>query len=42
MIAAGASEEAMQRMLHTDFVAEFLFDDPVAGPVHRLRRAPGR
>ena len=42
MIADGASVEAMHRMLHTDFVAEFLFDDPVAGPVHRLRRAPGR
>lgn len=41
-IADGASVEALHHMLHTDFVADFLFDDPVAGPVHRLRRAPGR
>ncbi|MCX7365175.1 MAG: hypothetical protein NTV97_25550 [Alphaproteobacteria bacterium] len=41
-IADGASVEALHRMLHTDFVADFLFDDPVAGAVHRLRRAPGR
>lgn len=42
MIADSARLAALQRMLHTDYVATLAFDDPVAGPFHRLQRAPGR
>ena len=42
MIADGARLAALQRMLHADYTATLAFDDPVAGPFHQLRRAPGR
>ncbi|NDH60660.1 MAG: hypothetical protein EBY18_03195 [Alphaproteobacteria bacterium] len=42
MIADGLKLAALQRMLHADYAATLAFDDPVAGPFHRLRRAPGR
>ncbi len=42
MIADSARLAALQRMLHTDYTATLAFDDPVAGPFHQLRRAPGR
>ena len=42
MIADGARLAALHRMLRTDYTATLAFDDPVAGPFHRLRRAPGR
>ena len=42
MIADSARLAALQHMLHADYVATLAFDDPVAGPFHQLRRAPGR
>ncbi len=42
MIADSARLAALHRMLRTDYTATLAFDDPVAGPFHRLRRAPGR
>jgi hypothetical protein len=42
MVADRQRLAALHRMLRTDFTATLAFDDPVAGPFHRLRRAPGR
>ncbi len=42
MVADRQRLAALHRMLRTDFTATPAFDDPVAGPFHRLRRAPGR
>ena len=42
MIADSLRLAALQRMLRADYTATLAFDDPVAGPFHQLRRAPGR
>ncbi|MDP3158832.1 MAG: hypothetical protein Q8N31_02360 [Reyranella sp.] len=42
MVADSQRLAALHRMLRTDYTATLAFDDPVAGPFHRLRRAPGR
>jgi hypothetical protein len=42
MVASSGRLDALRRLLHTDYVATLAFTDPVAGPVHRLKRAPGR
>ena len=42
MVADSARLAALHRMLRTDYIATLAFDDPVAGPFHRLRRAPNR
>ena len=42
MVADSARLAALHRMLRTDYTATLAFDDPVAGPFHRLRRASGR
>jgi len=42
MVADSARLAALHRMLRTDYTATLAFDDPVAGPFHRLRRAAGR
>jgi hypothetical protein len=42
MVADSQRLAALHRMLHTDYTATLAFDDPVAGPFHRLRRAPNR
>jgi len=42
MVADSARLAALHRMLRADYTATLAFDDPVAGPFHRLRRAPGR
>ena len=42
MVADSARLAALHRMLRADYVATLAFDDPVAGPFHRLKRAPGR
>lgn len=42
MVADTSRLAALRRMLRTDYVATPLYVDPVAGPVLRLQRAPGR
>jgi hypothetical protein len=42
MVANSARLEVLRRLLHTDYVATLAFTDPVAGAVHRLKRAPSR
>ena len=42
VVADSARLAALHRMLRTDYTATLAFDDPVAGPFHRLRRAPNR
>ena len=42
MVADSQRLAALHRMLRTDYTATLAFDDPVAGPFHRLRRASGR
>ncbi len=42
MVADAGRLGALTTMLHADFVATPLYTDPVAGPVLRLQRAPGR
>jgi len=42
MVADSARLAALHRLLRTDYTATLAFDDPVAGPFHRLKRAPGR
>ena len=42
MVADASRLAALRRMLRADYVAIPLYVDPVAGPVLRLQRAPGR
>ncbi len=42
MVASSARLDALQRLLHNDYVATLAFTDPVAGAIHRLQRKPGR
>ena len=42
MVADSARLAALHRMLRSDYTATLAFDDPVAGPFHRLQRAPNR
>ncbi|HYX02396.1 MAG TPA: hypothetical protein VE963_09925, partial [Reyranella sp.] len=37
-VASPARVEALRRVLHDNYAATLAFDDPVVGPVHRLRR----
>jgi hypothetical protein len=42
MVADASRLAALRRMLRADYVAIPLYVDPVAGPVLRMQRAPGR
>ncbi len=42
MVADRQKIGALHAMLHRDFTATLIGDDPVAGPLYRLQRAPGR
>jgi hypothetical protein len=42
MVADSARLAALHRMLRSDYTATLAFDDPVAGPFHRLRRTPSQ
>ena len=42
MVASSGRLESLRRLLHSDYTATLIFNDPVIGAVHRLTRAPGR
>ena len=42
MVASNVRLAALRRLLHDDYVATPVFNDPVAGAIYRLQRKPGR